>query len=108
MDHIAFLETLAVMVISATVLILLLRRLRLPTIVLCIAAGLAIGPLLGIVSFDEVAPQAAAWFRTEADLDDRLAAARARRLHAHASECNVLPPVASRGGARCVRPLRIV
>ncbi len=29
-------------------------------------------------SFDEVAPQAAAWFRTEADLDDRLAAARAR------------------------------
>ena len=58
MDHIAFLETLAVMVISATVLILLLRRLRLPTIVLCIAAGLAIGPLLGIVSFDEVAPYA--------------------------------------------------
>ena len=29
-------------------------------------------------SFDEVAPQTAAWFKTEADLDARLAAARAR------------------------------
>ena len=29
-------------------------------------------------SFDEVAPQTEAWFKTEADLDERLAAARAR------------------------------
>ncbi|MFM1890712.1 MAG: hypothetical protein RLZZ565_1469 [Planctomycetota bacterium] len=53
MDESAFLKTLGVMVISATALILLLRRLGLPAIVLCIAAGLAIGPLLGIVSFGE-------------------------------------------------------
>ena len=60
MDDTAFLKTLGVMVISATALILLLRRLRLPTIVLCIAAGLAIGPLFGIVSFDEASPYAEA------------------------------------------------
>ena len=57
MDDIAFLKTLGVMVIGATALILLLRRLRLPAIVLCIAAGLLIGPLLGLVSFGETASE---------------------------------------------------
>jgi Kef-type K+ transport system membrane component KefB len=53
MDESAFLKTLGVMVIGATALILLLRRLGLPAIVLCIGAGLAIGPVLGLVSFEE-------------------------------------------------------
>ena len=57
MDDIAFLKTLGVMVIGATALILLLRRLRLPAIVLCIAAGLLIGPLLGLVSFGDSASE---------------------------------------------------
>lgn len=57
MDDIAFLQTLGVMVIGATALILLLRRLRLPAIVLCIAAGVVIGPILGFVSFGESATE---------------------------------------------------
>jgi Kef-type K+ transport system membrane component KefB len=44
------LHTLGLMVVAATALILLLGRLRIPEIVLCIAAGLLLGPLLGVVS----------------------------------------------------------
>ncbi len=65
MDDIAFLKTLGVMVIGATALILLLRRLRLPAIVLCIAAGLLIGPMLGLVSFGETPSEPFAGEATE-------------------------------------------
>lgn len=47
------LHTLGLMVVAATALILLFGRLRIPEIVLCIAAGLLLGPLLGVVSLDE-------------------------------------------------------
>lgn len=47
------LHTLGLMVVAATALILLLGRLRIPEIVLCIGAGLLLGPLLGVVSLED-------------------------------------------------------
>jgi len=47
------LHTLGLMVVAATTLILLLGRLRIPEIVLCIGAGLLLGPLLGVVLLEE-------------------------------------------------------
>ena len=50
MTEVLFLETIGVMVIAAAIAIVTLRRTGLPSIVLCIAAGLVIGPIFGFIS----------------------------------------------------------
>ncbi len=50
MTEVLFLETIGVMVIAAAIAIVTLRRTGLPSIVLCIAAGLVIGPIFGFIT----------------------------------------------------------
>ncbi len=60
MPAISLLQALGIMVVVATAMILLLRPLRLPSIVVCIAAGLVIGPVLGLVELQHGGDSAAA------------------------------------------------
>ena len=51
------LQTLGIMVVSAATLMLLLKPLRLPTIVVCTVAGLLVGPVLGLLEVDAADPE---------------------------------------------------
>ncbi len=52
MAEIGLIESIGVMIVSAAVVVLLTRRLNVPTIVLYILTGLVLGPVLGVLAVD--------------------------------------------------------
>ncbi len=60
MADIAFVRSIGIMIVAAAAIVLLLRRLNIPTIVLYIMAGLLLGPLLGTLESGESAASDAA------------------------------------------------